>query len=131
MAKPTAGTAPAEKLALARQLSAAAANSRHPDEPFVLLDKAMQLAGAAGDAVAHDGGDLSLSGGGDHGVVAKDAAKVVLVRKDVFLTLEISAEKIDGKYFFLNDIPILVNQAIPINTPTVSIYPVVTKFLTY
>lgn len=53
------------------------------------------------------------------------------VRKDVFLTLEISAEKIDGKYFFLNDIPILVNQAIPINTPTVSIYPVVTKFLTY
>jgi hypothetical protein len=53
------------------------------------------------------------------------------VRKDVFLTLEIAVEKIDGKYYFLNDIPILVNQPIPINTSITSIFPVVTKFLTY
>lgn len=51
------------------------------------------------------------------------------VRKDVYLTLEIYAEKINDKYYFLNDIPILINQPIPVNTSKVSVYPVVTKFL--
>lgn len=51
-------------------------------------------------------------------------------RKDVFLTLQISADVINGKYFFLHDIPILVDQQIPINTSTVSVFPVVTRFLT-
>jgi len=53
------------------------------------------------------------------------------MKKDVFLTLEISAQKIDGKYYFLNDIPILIDRGIPINTPTATYYPTVTKFLSY
>jgi hypothetical protein len=53
------------------------------------------------------------------------------MKKDVYLTLQILAEKIGGKYFFLNDIPILVGQSIPINTQTSSTFPVVTKFLSY
>jgi len=52
-------------------------------------------------------------------------------RKDVFFTLEVSTQKINDKYYFLNDIPILIDQQIPINTTTVSIFPVVTKFLPY
>ena len=41
--------------------------------------------GAAGDAVAHDGGVLRNARGGDDGVVAEDAAEVVLVRKNLVL----------------------------------------------
>ncbi len=41
--------------------------------------------GAAGHAHAHDGGDLRDAHGGHDGVVAEDAAEVVLVGKDVFL----------------------------------------------
>lgn len=52
-------------------------------------------------------------------------------RKDVFLTLLINAEKIGNKYYLLDDIPILVDQILPINTQAVSIFPIVTKFLSY
>ena len=41
--------------------------------------------GAAGDAHAHDGGDLRDAHGGHARVVAEDAAEVVLVGEDVFL----------------------------------------------
>lgn len=53
------------------------------------------------------------------------------VKKDVFLTIEIEADKVEEKYYFLYDIPILIDQPIPINTTTVSIFPVVTKFIDY
>jgi hypothetical protein len=53
------------------------------------------------------------------------------MREDVFLTLEILAGKIDGRYYLLNNVPILVDQPIPFNTLTVSVFPTVTKFLSY
>ncbi len=52
-------------------------------------------------------------------------------KKDVFLTLEILSEKQNDKYYFLTNIPILIDQIIPLNTPLISIFPTVTKFLTY
>lgn len=51
------------------------------------------------------------------------------VKKDVYLKLEIQALKIGDRYFFLDDIPILVDQMIPINTSNISVFPVVTKFV--
>lgn len=51
------------------------------------------------------------------------------VRKDVYLTLEINALKIGERYFLLNDIPIVIDYEIPINTPQLSLFPVVTKFI--
>lgn len=50
-------------------------------------------------------------------------------RKDVFLTLQVDAQKINNRYYLMNDIPILIDQPIPINTQTVSVFPVVTKFI--
>jgi hypothetical protein len=50
-------------------------------------------------------------------------------KKDVILTLQILAENVNGKYYFLNDIPILVDQMIPLNLPTISVFPTVTNFL--
>lgn len=52
------------------------------------------------------------------------------IQKDVFLTIGVNAEKIGDKYYFLDDTPILVDQIIPINTPTISVFPVITKILT-
>ena len=43
---------------------------------------------AAGDAHAHDGGDLRDAHGGHDGVVAEDAAEVVLIGEDIFLQRE-------------------------------------------
>jgi len=51
------------------------------------------------------------------------------IKKDVFLTLEIEVFQLGGKFFFLDDIPVLVDNIIPINTKTYSIFPVVTKFI--
>ena len=53
------------------------------------------------------------------------------VRKDLYLTLEVETIMIEDKYFLLDDIPILIDQPIPFNTPSISIFPVVTKFLSY
>ncbi len=50
---------------------------------------------AAGDAVAHDGGDLGDARRADDGVVAEDAAEVVGVGEDVFLQGEEDAGGID------------------------------------
>ena len=51
------------------------------------------------------------------------------VRKDIYLTLEINALKIGERYFLLNDIPIVIDYSLPINTPHLSLFPVVTKFI--
>ena len=51
------------------------------------------------------------------------------VRKDIYLTLEINSLKIGERHFLLNDIPIVIGYAIPINTPTISVFPVITKFI--
>lgn len=50
-------------------------------------------------------------------------------RKDVFLTLQISAQKNGDRYFFLDDIPILIDKPIPINLPTISLSPKVIRFI--
>jgi len=52
-------------------------------------------------------------------------------KKDLYLTLEIATQEKDGKYFFLKNIPVLIDRPIPINTTTVSIFPIVTKFIKY
>ena len=51
--------------------------------------------GAAGDAHAHDGGDLRDAHGGHARVVAEDAAEVVLVGEDVFLQRQEDAGGVD------------------------------------
>lgn len=45
---------------------------------------------------------------------------------DVYLKLLVNARKVNGKYFLFDDIPVLINQRIPINTSFVSIGPLVT-----
>ncbi len=50
---------------------------------------------AAGDAVAHDGGELRKARGGDDGVVAKDAAEIVFVGKNLVLHRQKDAGGID------------------------------------
>lgn len=49
------------------------------------------------------------------------------LRKDVYLTLEVNAVKIGERYFLFDDVPILIGQTIPFNTPTISIFPEITK----
>jgi hypothetical protein len=49
------------------------------------------------------------------------------IRKDVYLTLQLNAVKIKERYFVYDDIPVLVDHAIPINTPITLIYTTVTK----
>ena len=49
------------------------------------------------------------------------------LRKDVYLTLEITAYKIGGRYYIFDDIPILIGEIIPINTPTISVWPEITS----
>ena len=55
--------------------------------------------------------------------------KIDPLKKDVTFNLEIVVKKINDKYFFLGNIPILINQPVPINLPTVSVFPYVTKIL--
>ncbi len=49
------------------------------------------------------------------------------LKKDVLLTLEILAEKQNNRYYFLHNIPILIDEKIPLNTKTISLFPIVTK----
>jgi hypothetical protein len=49
--------------------------------------------------------------------------------KDLSLTLEVYAEKIQNKYFVFDDIPILIDQFIPLHTDTVSLYPTITEIV--
>ena len=51
------------------------------------------------------------------------------LRKDIYLTLEINALKYENQYFLLDDIPILVDQIIPISTSKIFFFPVVTKII--
>lgn len=50
-------------------------------------------------------------------------------KRDVFLTLDVYAQEIDGKFYFLDDIPILIDQILPVNTDKISIFPIITRFL--
>lgn len=49
------------------------------------------------------------------------------LRKDVYLTLQVEAIKIHNRYFLFDDIPLLIGHGIPINSPTLSIWPEVTE----
>lgn len=49
------------------------------------------------------------------------------LRKDVYLTLEINADIIGGRYYIFKDVPILIAEGVPICTPTICYYPVVTR----
>ncbi len=51
------------------------------------------------------------------------------LRKDVFLTLEVVVQKAGNNFYFLNDIPIIIDQQIPINTSKASVFAVVTRFV--
>lgn len=51
------------------------------------------------------------------------------LRKDVFLNLQINAVKVQGRYFIFDDVPILVDQGVPICTSTVCFYPTVTRII--
>ena len=51
------------------------------------------------------------------------------LKKDVYLILEVETLKIGDQYFLLDDIPITIDQLIPINLPEISIFPIVTKFI--
>lgn len=49
------------------------------------------------------------------------------LRKDVYLTMRINAIQLNNKYYFFDDIPISIGLKIPLNTPTLTILPEVTK----
>lgn len=51
------------------------------------------------------------------------------LRNDVYLTIRIHTSKIGDKYFFLGDIPILIDQGFPVNLPNITFFPTVTKFV--
>lgn len=51
------------------------------------------------------------------------------IRKDVYVNLELNTTKVQGHYFIFDDIPILVGQAVPLNTSTTSIYTTITKIV--
>ena len=48
-------------------------------------------------------------------------------RKDIYLTLQIEAIKVGDRYYVFDDIPILVGNGIPLNTPMLFVQPEVTK----
>src|SRR5438874_12492952 len=50
---------------------------------------------ATGDTIAHDSGELRYAGGGNDGVIAEDAAEVVLVRKNFILHRKKHTGRID------------------------------------
>jgi len=63
-------------------------------------------------------------------VTTSDGRTVIGVnplRKDVYLKMEISAIKIYDRYYLFDDLPILIGNGIPINTPTLSVWPEVSK----
>lgn len=49
------------------------------------------------------------------------------LRKDVFFTLQVSANQLANRYYIFDDVPILIGTGIPINTATISVWPEVTK----
>lgn len=59
-------------------------------------------------------------------IVVTDRGEVFLqkdpVKKDVYLTLEVLASKINNRYYFFDDIPILIGESIPIHLDKISLY---------
>ena len=51
------------------------------------------------------------------------------LRKDVYLKLKINAFSMQNRYYLFDDIPLLIGQTIPINTPMISVYPEITKII--
>jgi len=49
------------------------------------------------------------------------------VRKDMYLTLEVKANRIDDRYFLFDDQPLLVDQPLGLNFEKVTVYPIITK----
>jgi len=49
------------------------------------------------------------------------------LRRDVYLSLEVNAIKIGGRFYLFDDIPLLVGGEIPLNTPIISVLSEVTK----
>lgn len=67
----------------------------------------------------------------DANLIVKSSTGEVFLRKnpllkDVYLTLDVMAYQIQDRYFFFDDIPILINNGIPIHLKKISIFPVVT-----
>jgi hypothetical protein len=51
------------------------------------------------------------------------------LRKNISLTLELYVTKINNNYFILDDIPVLIGYAFPLNLPNLSIEPEITKII--
>src|SRR3989344_5908080 len=64
-------------------------------------------------------------------IVVTNTGEVLLrtdpIKKDVYLTLELMAFKVDNRYYFFDDIPILVDKQIPIHLEHISIFPKITS----
>ena len=68
----------------------------------------------------------------DANQIVKTSAGEVLLRKnpllkDVYLTFDIMAYQIQNRYFFFDDIPILISNQIPIHLKNASFFPTITK----
>lgn len=61
--------------------------------------------------------------------VATSDGRVLVVqdplRKDVYLIMEVTADVIQGKYFLFKDVPILINEDIPVCTEVICFYPTI------
>lgn len=64
-------------------------------------------------------------------VVTTSDGRVVIktdpLKKDVYLTLQVEAFELHNRYFIFDDVPILIGDGIPINSPFITVWPVVTK----
>lgn len=64
-------------------------------------------------------------------VTVTDSGRAIVTRdplkKDVYLTLKVFAFKENDKFYLFDDVVILINNRIPINTPIISVLPVVTN----
>lgn len=49
------------------------------------------------------------------------------LKKDVYLTLEVDSDAVNGEYYLFRDIRLVINEAIPLRFKTISLYPLVTK----
>lgn len=68
----------------------------------------------------------------DANQVVKTASGNVLLRKnplkkDVYLNLEIMAYKLEGRYYFFDNIPVLIGGEIPVHLDNISVFPTITS----
>lgn len=96
------------------------------------IEKALNI----GDEVKDSGGNVVIKiidkkvEDAKRSVTTSDGRIIVArnpLRKDVFLTLKINAIKTGDRYYVFDDIPILIGNTIPLNTPTLFVEPEVTK----